>query len=204
MKNNLDAYETLIHSLEDLAQSGGHNLHLSPSQKKELLSGYKDYQQWIHSAPKLFLKYDKKHQARHVIEKISRNLSTLDEHDLDKLLHTAFEAYNKNDLTTTLSMLSFIITLMPLYIKAYLLMANTIWKLKGTSHAAQFYETITKLIPDPLIYFYAADCIAHNGNKARAIELLNQARQWCKDQETNSIHQNLLHKIDAYSKELLH
>lgn len=76
------------------------------------------------------------------------------------------------DLEQEQCVLTVLMALFPLNPQPYIYFGSSIWRNDGIDAAAAFYTEVLKVIPNPAIYYFAADCLYRKGDKDHARELL--------------------------------
>lgn len=83
--------------------------------------------------------------------------------------------YDCGDYHLEQCVLSVFLMLFPLYPQPYACYATMLWRKEGIDAAVTFYEPLVDAIEDPILDYYAADCLVKAGKKSRAKELLQRA-----------------------------
>ena len=82
---------------------------------------------------------------------------------------------DNGDLEKEHAVLTVLMALFPLNPQPYLYFGASVWRTDGVDAAAAFYTEVIKVLPNPAIYYVAADCFYKKGDKDSARELVNLA-----------------------------
>jgi tetratricopeptide (TPR) repeat protein len=77
------------------------------------------------------------------------------------------------DLEQEQCVLSVLMALFPKNPQPYIFLGSSIWRNEGIDAAAVFYLDVLKVIPNPAIYYFAAECFYKKGDKDQAREFLH-------------------------------
>jgi tetratricopeptide (TPR) repeat protein len=112
----------------------------------------------------------------------SKKLSQLIENEIIKneqsmsLFMDAVDSfYDCGDFHQEQCVISVMLALFPLNPQPYVYLGTLIWRRDGIAVAEHYYEKIVKVLVDPALDYFAADCFFKNGNKDQAKELLQRA-----------------------------
>lgn len=103
---------------------------------------------------------------------------------------------NNGDAEQEQSVLMVMMVLFPFHPQPYLYLGTSVWRNEGIDAAAALYAEVLKVIPDPAIYYFAADCFYQKGDKKQAWKLLQSGLKAARG--SPGVHDHVEQRITAF------
>lgn len=107
--------------------------------------------------------------------------------------------YDCGDFDIENSLITVILTLFPLHPTPYIYLGTLIWRRNGLHKAEKYYNIIITMFDDPTLNYFAADCFSRAGDKNKAYDILESAKNNLLGNDNMS---NLLDEIINAQKRL--
>ncbi len=156
----------------------------------------------------MFKKYDIHNELRETAFKIEEynplhrffQKDILGERDYEKLMHIALQVYWDEDYTSAKEMFHLISHVFPLNAQPHILLAEIEGKQQGADAAVASYEKLVKILKNPLLFLYAAQCFRKANKIEKAKDLLFQAMWLCSEEP--QAFAPLVHEIEDEIKQI--
>lgn len=176
---------------------------------EEFTSIFESHNAMIQQASEIYKTHDKHGIITPIIDKVEngiladfQNPDFLTDKDYEILMTAAVEAYNTGDHNTALRMAAYVAHIFPLQVQPYILMTTVYWAQEGAQKAAQIYDHLKDVLPNPMLYLYAARCFVAAEERSKAVDILQRAQKMIEtDPDTFiTLRDEVLSELDTISQ----